>query len=197
MCTIFIRRHISGLGQGQIFTTRDCLLYGSRAAVDQALSRLVRSGSILRLARGVFMRADANAPRPSVLSIATAKAQAFGKLITSHGAHLAEEFGLPVYANPDTTFIISGSSSSFRADDTVIRLKGSCLRRIRCGETLAGRITRALWYLGKTDCTPSAVAATLKLCGRTDRQELRRATKWLPAWLSHYFVRRQYLPSAA
>ncbi len=70
----FIRRHIFQLPAGQLFATRHLLAYGSRAAVDQALYRLVRSGVIVRLARGVFVRQEAGAGLPSALQVAAVKA---------------------------------------------------------------------------------------------------------------------------
>lgn len=41
-------------GRGKVFTPKDFLELGSRDAVDQALSRLVKDGSIQRLGRGLY-----------------------------------------------------------------------------------------------------------------------------------------------
>ena len=51
-----IRQHITRLGRTEPFTTKDFLTYGPRSSVDQALSRLVKMGYIVRLAPGVFAR---------------------------------------------------------------------------------------------------------------------------------------------
>ncbi|HEY9682000.1 MAG TPA: hypothetical protein V6C86_10520 [Oculatellaceae cyanobacterium] len=51
-----IRQHITRLGRTEPFTTKDFLIYGNRASVDQTLSRLVKIGFIVRLAPGVFAR---------------------------------------------------------------------------------------------------------------------------------------------
>ena len=39
-----MNRYIAGLAPGQLFTTRECLPFGSRAAIDQKLFRLVKAG---------------------------------------------------------------------------------------------------------------------------------------------------------
>jgi len=49
-----IKRRIIGKGRGYVFTPRDFLDLGSRAAVDQALSRLADQGAVRRLARGIY-----------------------------------------------------------------------------------------------------------------------------------------------
>jgi len=72
-----IRRHIFGLPARQPFSTRDCLVYGKRSAVDQELYRLVKNGEIRRLARGLFVRDQKI--EFSVFEIANLKAQAFGR----------------------------------------------------------------------------------------------------------------------
>jgi hypothetical protein len=51
-----IRQHILRLGRTEPFTTKDFLIYGTRASVDQTLSRMVKVGFIVRLAPGVFAR---------------------------------------------------------------------------------------------------------------------------------------------
>jgi hypothetical protein len=50
--TLRIRQFIANLPQALIFSTRDLLNFGTRAAVDQCLCRLVRKGNIRRLAWG-------------------------------------------------------------------------------------------------------------------------------------------------
>ncbi|MBI3438510.1 MAG: hypothetical protein HY054_07655 [Proteobacteria bacterium] len=48
-------RRARGYGRGdKIFTPPDFVDFGSRAAVDQALSRLVRDGDLRRLGRGLY-----------------------------------------------------------------------------------------------------------------------------------------------
>jgi hypothetical protein len=51
-----VRRHIRQLSTNELFTTSEFLNYGSRNAIDQSLSRLVREGTIIRVSPGVFAR---------------------------------------------------------------------------------------------------------------------------------------------
>lgn len=85
-CISKIRRFIYNLEDDSIFTTRDLLNSGSRCAIDQALSRLVKKKLINRLCRGVFLKPGCLiVPAPSVLEVAGIKARSFGKEIYMHG----------------------------------------------------------------------------------------------------------------
>jgi len=183
MCISFIRRHFMRQPVGKLVTTRECLPFGTRSAVDQALSRLVRRGFIVRLARGVFMRDGPGVALPSLFEIASVKARAFAKVIARHGADLAAELALLQAGNPEPTYAVSGHSSSFCVGQTVVHFKGACPRRLPPVESLPMRIMGALWHLGRSDCTPEAVLKSTSECGRTDRQALVSAVSLVPAWL--------------
>jgi len=190
MSITFVRAFINTLPVGKLFTTRDCLRFGRRAAIDQALARLVRSQYILRLARGVFMRDLPVASTPSSYDIAETKARAFGKQIASYGADLAAQLGLIDRKPAQPTYIINGHTSSFQAGGTTIHLHGACMRKLLPRETLAGQVMRALWHLGRQLCTPRAVMIATARCGRSDRQALRDYIAWMPSWLGDYFAPR-------
>lgn len=186
MCTAFIYRHIARLPKGQLFTTRELLPYGSRAAVDQALCRMVKSGWIVRLARGVFSR---NASiRHSIWQIARVKARAFGKQIASHGSEIARELGLVAEGKRDEhVFSVNGRSSSFRAGNQVVRLKGTGPRRMRIGNTQAGKAVKAFWHIGNAASSNTQVAAAFQTLGRVERARLTQLSVWAPAWLCSRF----------
>src|ERR1700691_4404370 len=99
-----IRRHIAGLGEGRAFSTRDLLSYGRRAAVDQALYRMVKNGDIIRLARGVFCKWSLKAKLPSMQQVIETKARAFGRQLFVHGADAAQKLGLIEDGNGEITF---------------------------------------------------------------------------------------------
>ena len=104
--TTFILAFINRLKSGQIFTTRDLLHTGWRAAVDKALSRLVAREYIIRLSRGVFIRNDYQVIMPSIDKIANVKAAAFGKHILAHGADAARQLGLTDTGNGDVQGVV-------------------------------------------------------------------------------------------
>ena len=78
---------------------------------DQALSRLVKCGILIRVTRGVFIKESSI--MPSAMEVARAKARAFGKEIARHGADLAKELGLTQVVSQVQKFAVNGRSSSF------------------------------------------------------------------------------------
>jgi len=182
-----IRRHIFRLPKGRPFTTRDLLGYGSRSAVDHALFRLVKSGMIVRLARGVFVMVDAMSQIPTVLEVARVKARSFGKQIAVHGADAAHALGLPVPANGQTTYATDGCSSSFRYGNVVIHFKRVSHRKFLLGDGRSGLLLRALWHLGPNVCNRNTVKEAGSNLMRTDRRELRELICLIPDWISRCF----------
>ena len=195
MCIHFIGRHINRAPANRIFTTRDFLSYGSRRAVDQALFRMVRSGWIVRVARGVFVKQGTKLP--SVLEIASAKAKAFGKQITRHCADLASDLVLTARGTTELTFATSGCTSSFLAGDTRVQMKHIGPRKTVLGDTKAGRAIRALWHLGQAACTAYHVSTAHRSFSRTDYEEFRRSAAWMPAWMTRLFEVRPVYPDPA
>jgi hypothetical protein len=182
-----IKRLISRLEPGALFTTRDCLCFGLRAAVDQALARLVKAQWIQRLARGVFLKPSPRTREVSPLEIARAKAASFRKCIVEHAADIALRLGLIGSGNQKPTFSTSGRSSSFRFGSIVIHFKGTSHRKIDLGDTPAGSAMRALWHLGIDGCTFDVVSEVTRRFNHIDRQEVRQSWALLPAWLTGCF----------
>ena len=187
----FIRQFISSLPTNKLFTTRDVLVYGTRASVDQILYRLVKAGVLMRLARGVFAKQDSDNPHNfSYFDIAKVKARAFAKQVAAHGSDLAYELGLipKLEDNNDKfTFCVNGSTSKFKADKTTIYFKRACARRTALSDSRAGKALRALWHIGRFDIDHATVMKAGKSFLRQDFEEVRRSAGLLPDWLNAQF----------
>src|ERR1700680_1673193 len=91
-------------GRGAVFTPNDFLHLGSRAAVDQALSRIARAGRLRRVARGLYdyPRIDPQLGplTPSTDPVAQALARETGSLVQVAGAQAAHKlrFSIPAPA---------------------------------------------------------------------------------------------------
>ena len=189
----FISRFVFRLPEGETFTTRDCLNFGLRSAVDRALSRLVKNGIIRRLARGVFAYDPDGLRNYSDFEIAKLKAEAFGRKIAKHPAAIAQELEIDTPDNPqkqqdESVFSIDGHTSKFRVGDRIIHLKRSSTRKMRLANTKAGHAVRALWHLGKKTVNGQTVIQALLRFNRLDRLDLKRSARWIPAWLCDKFT---------
>lgn len=185
-----IRCHINQIGRDKPFSIRQFLVFGTRDAVDQAFHRLVESGYIRRVARGVFVKNGSRTP--SVREVACTKAKAFGKKIATHGLQSALDLKLvPEHSKPKANehlFAVSGATSSFRFGDEIIRFKSTWLRKMELADTKVGLTVRALWQIGKSSATTQMARDAIVLFRRTDRELLCQAAALMPAWMRHCFA---------
>ena len=84
---------------------------GTRAAVDQALSRLSKEGKLLRVARGAYVapvssRFGTRAPTPE--KVVEALAAQSGELVVPHGAIAANTLGLTQQVPVREVYLTSG-----------------------------------------------------------------------------------------
>ena len=181
MCIEFIYRHIRQLPSTQIVTTRELLIYGRRSAVDVALHRLVKSGFIVRLARGVFVRDISNPP--TMLEIVTAKAKAFKTQITTHAETILHKLNISS-SDSDQKFARNGHSSSFLTIHGRAYLQGICGRKLALSTCRVGEIIYALWHFGSGRCSTDDISQATKTFGRNERNLLWLASSLMPAWLN-------------
>jgi hypothetical protein len=197
MAIHMIRRYLHFLGEGKIFTTRDCLIFGMRAAVDQALYQMVKTGRIRRLARGVFANTDDLRIIFTELEIVRAKAHAFGrKIIEDHvTTDIRVNCGSPsintsvrTEVSEDGTLIrtypVEGHSSSFRIGGTTIKFKKTGQRKFELNKTKAGRAAKSVWNMGSKEIDGVALQDAVLHFDRFDYVDMRFNIRWMPAWLS-------------
>jgi hypothetical protein len=188
--TGLIRRHIMLLGEGKAFSTRDCLSYGKRAAVDQALNRMVKNEEIIRLARGVFCKWSIK-KIPSMIEIVETKAKAFGRQIFTHGARAAYELGLIKKKQAFPHFATLAQTSSFQCGTRRILLKRISLRDALLGDSIPGLALRAIRWLKRTRRIRPILQKLKRRLKRPDLQILRESTSLMPAWFSDFlFIKK-------
>jgi hypothetical protein len=186
--SIQLKRHLRGLKPGTLFTSRDCLPFGSRAAIDQALYRLVKTGYIVRYARGVFARPSVDEPAPTIEEIAIKKANSFGRHLAAHGSTLVQEVGLEKRAKDLFIFSTNSSSSTFKCRDITVHLRKTCFRKMSLQKLPVGKAIGALWHLGKQKCKMEQVAFAVTQFPQRHKTLMREAACWVPAWLSRFFL---------
>jgi uncharacterized protein DUF6088 len=81
--------HARTLPEGGLASPKEFLHMGTRAAVDQAFSRLAKEGKLLRVARGAYVapvssRFGTRAPAPE--KVVEALAAQSGEVVAPHGA---------------------------------------------------------------------------------------------------------------
>ena len=122
-----VLEYATGAPEGTPLVAKELLHLGSRAAVDQVLSRLVQRGALLRAGRGIYVlpvESRFGTRAPSAVKMVEGLANQSGETIVSHGAAAANALGLttqvPMRAvtAPSTTSTCVNSTSPIRLAET-------------------------------------------------------------------------------
>ncbi len=186
-----IRERIKRLIPGRPITTKEFLHFGNRAAVDQALSRLVKEGLLSRPIRGVYLRPKKNPYVGEVpaepMAIAKAIAVNQGEIVQVHGAEAARRFGFSTQVPTKPVFLTSGPSRRFHIGKLEVAMKHISRRKLYLAGSPAGLALTALWYLGKKEVTSAKIEKIRSRLTRSEFDTLRSATAAMPGWMHRAF----------
>ena len=181
-----ILRRIRAKHRGFVFTPREFAHLGTRAAVDQALSRLQRSGQIRRLTRGVYefprMHPRIGVLSPSPEAVAKAVAERTGSRITVSGAKAANLLGLSMQVPVQNVFWTEGPSRTIRIGNQTVSLKHVAPSKMIGAGTDAGMVIQAVRSLGQNGVHEIPVHTLAKQLPRPVKRAVKRLTPAAPAW---------------
>jgi hypothetical protein len=182
---------IHGCGRGFVFVPTDFLDLGSREAVDIALHRLVRKGTIRRIARGVYdfpKEHPVLGPlQPTAEAVANALAGRDRTRIQPAGAYAANALGLSEQVPAKAVFLTDGPSRTVTIGSTTIQLRRTTAKNMAAAGRLSGLLIQALRELGKEHVTPERREHLKRTLPANKRQELIKDIKLAPAWMHSIF----------
>jgi hypothetical protein len=181
-----ILQHSRSLPEGGVLSPKEFLHLGSRYAIDQALSRLVKAGKLLRVARGTYA-----APRksrfgtipPSPAKLVRGMARQSGETIAPHGASAANVLGLTQQVPVREVYLTTGRTRKLRLGHSEVMLQHAPLWMLALGERPAGAAVRALGWLGPQHAQES-VATLHKTLPGVEWQVLIGQRASMPAWMA-------------
>jgi hypothetical protein len=174
------------LPEGGLLSPKEFLHLASRAAVDQALTRLTREGVLLRVCRGLYtapVRSRFGLRAPSTESVIQAIGAASGETIVASGAAEANALGLSTQVPAREVFLTSGRARTLQLGNRHIELKRGTKVQLLLGRRLAGMALRALSWLGQEHC-PSALKQLRASLPADEWQLVQAARKAMPAWMA-------------
>jgi hypothetical protein len=186
-----ILARIHGCGRGFVFVPGDFLDLGSREAVDLALHRLARKGTIRRLARGVY-----DFPKehpvlgqlsPSADTVARALAGRDRTRLQPAGAYAANILGLSEQVPAKAVFLTDGPSRTVKIGPTTIQLRRTTPRNMEAAGRLSGLLMQALRELGEEHVTPVRREHLKRTLPADKRRELVKDLRLAPAWMHPIF----------
>lgn len=178
--------HAGTLPEGGVVSAKEFLHLGSRAAVDQALSRLAKDGKLLRAGRGAYVapvlgRFGTRPPSPG--KVVQALATQNGEVVAPHGAAAANTLGLTQQVPIREAYVTSGRTRKIQLGCSEVLVKHVPNWMLALGTGPAGSAVRALAWMG-----PGMARQSLATLRRTlPSQEwaaLASARARLPSWMA-------------
>lgn len=187
MITSKIKQRILGKGRGAIFAPSDFLDLGSRASVDQALSRLTDQGVIRRLTRGLYDY-PRQSPRfgllaPSTDDIARAVARKDNQVLQPSPAMAANQLGLSTQVPSTPTYMTDGPTRTKKVGRQVIQFRKASPKTLVGAGSKTGTVFQALRYLGKDRMDDQVIGKIARTLSARDRAQLAKQSKHVPAWM--------------
>lgn len=182
---------IHSRGRGSVFVPADFLDIGSREAVDIALHRLARKGTIRRLARGVYdfpkEHPVLGCLQPSAEAVAKALAGRDRTRLQPAGAYAANALGLSEQVPAKAVFLTDGPSRTVRIGPTTIQLRRTTPRNMAAAGRLSGLLIQALRELGEEHVTRERREHLRRTLPAQERRELIKDLRLAPAWMHPIF----------
>jgi hypothetical protein len=176
----------------KVFTPSDFLDLGTPHAVGMVLSRMVRAGTLRRLARGLY-----DVPRthpllgnllPSTDEVVKAIARRSGVVVQPLDIDATNLLGLSEQVVAQPVYETNGPSRKVRVGNSVIEFKHRSPRSVTAAAESSNLVFAALRGLGKQHVTLARVAHLRKLLPAKERAQLLKDLPLAPVWM-HPFLR--------
>ena len=181
-----IKAFAAGLPEGATVSAKELLHLGERAAVDQALSRLVRRGELMRVKRGLFalpVKTRFGERAPSAEAVVKNIAKSTGEMISASGASAANMLGLSTQNPTRQIYWTSGPSRRLQLGAQNIELQHVPNWQLRAPHSRAGHAFRAMAYYGKSEARHVLQRLKSQL-NDEEQRELFALRAGAPTWLA-------------
>jgi len=173
-------------GRGGVFTPSDFLDVAGRAAIDQALSRLVKGGKLRRLAPGLYdfpkVHPKLGPLSPAPDDVAQALARESGSQVQIAGARAANALGLSTQVPAKNTYLTDGPSRRVILGKRVVDLRHASPKHLIAPGSPAGTVVQALRHVGPARA-PDIIQIAVRQLSAGDKKMLASAVLQAPAWM--------------
>jgi len=174
-------KRVRGKGRGWVFTPRHFIDFGTRGAIDMALSRLAKAGLIRRVGRGLYdyprHHARLGVLSPDTDSLADALSTQTGDKLAPSGAAAANSLGLSTQVPAKASYATSGRSRTTRAAGRSLTLRHSRAPVLDDAPGSVNAVVQALAYLGRDKVDADVIH---RFAGRIDDADMAALLKGRP-----------------
>ncbi|MBF2755877.1 MAG: hypothetical protein ISN29_11570 [Gammaproteobacteria bacterium AqS3] len=186
-----ILAHAEKLPEGTPIAAKGLLHLGTRAGVDQALSRLTKRGQLFRAGQGIYffpIKSRFGMRLPLVGKAIKALAKHRGETIVQHGAAAANALGLVTQMPLRSVYLTSGRSRNLKFGEEIVELRHAPSWQLVLANHPAGQVVRALAWLGPEEAEGAIKTLKRKIPARAF-DEMAAVAHQLPDWLAEKITR--------
>ena len=187
-----IIEYANTLAEGTPITPASLLHLGNRAAVNQALTRLVRRRKLERIYHGIYvlrMQGRFGPYLPCSFDVVRALAKMWGETIVPCGGAAANWVGLITQNVMREIYYTSGPSRKLYFGRHMVELRRAPRWQLVAPGRKAGDVIRALAWMGPEEA-PDALGKVIPRFSQEDCDELAAARALLPIWLAEIISQR-------
>lgn len=185
-----ILSNVKKRGMGTIFFAQDMAQYGQRQSVLKALERMAASGSIIRLARGIYCYPKIDKELglgvlyPSLDDIAQAVAKRDRARIVPTGIYALNVLGLSTQVQMNVVYLTDGTARQLKiGEGKGILFKHTAPKNLAFRSRLAMYITFALKELGQNGITEEHMKRIHELLQREEKERVYADAALIPDWI--------------
>jgi len=172
--------------RGWVMTPRDFFDIGSRAAIDQVLSRLTKQGIIRRLDRGIY---DYPKQHPLLGTLSAhpdklALALASGDRVFPSGAVAANALGLSTQVPAKSFYATNATTRTRIIAGRTIKLKRTRIALLDAVHDKTNLLLQALSHLGKANMDDQVIQRCAHILDDQDVSDLNKAINHVPGWMA-------------
>lgn len=194
-----VTKRITSSGRGSVFTPGHFLDLGSRAAIDQSLSRQAHGGILRKIARGLYHypRLDPKLGEvtPATDNIARALQGSHGLRLQPSGAHAANLLGLSDQVPVRAVFLTDGRTRRLQVGKRQIVLRRTTPRQMATAGRISGSVIQALRWLGQRHVSDATITTLRTRLSSPDKRQLLADIRYAPAWIADV-IRKVASPDA-
>jgi hypothetical protein len=190
-----VKKHLAEIPAGQPFPSTALRRFAATENIRQIMTRLVKSGELKRVARGVFVKpkhiANLGEVLPSSAEVAKTLVKLTGETIGIHGAEAARQLELSTQVPMQLVFYTSGNSRTLKISNQRVRLKHVNPSRLIAAGTIPGLVIAALSYLGQENVTLKTINHIKQRIPSKEFHTTLKLIESMPAWMADVFYHYQ------
>lgn len=185
-----VLNNIKKCGRGKVYFTSDFASYGQPKAVSKALERLLASGDMVRLARGIYLYPKVDKELglgvlyPNFEELAQSIAKRDHARLVPAGNYALNRLGLSTQIPMNVVYLTDGSQRKITiGHGRGITFKHAAPKTFAFTNELAMLIVVGLKEIGEKNITPEQIARVQELVKASNTNTMKQDLKLMPAWI--------------